>query len=229
MYFIEWYMRRIECYSCGNKYAQLALHWNAQGCEWPKFDDYQMEIMKGLLLGDADIKSGTNGSIFRLRMTNKKFLEWVSTKLSPLSRGVFLSENSKQQKESALRGGLEGISNKSQFSDLYGLRTLTHPQVDDLYEWYSTGQKRYPNKITEEMLRMWYVTDGNKNPSGIRLTCNAQLDKREDVLKMLESIDYICNPSFNDDGRIRVSSDNSRTFWRRTEPPTGFKYKWPSD
>lgn len=219
-------MRRIPCYSCGEEYAQIALHWNGQKCSFPDFTDKQMELMKGLLLGDADIKSGVNGSIFRLRMTNKKFLHWVNSKLSPLSRGVFLSETSEQQKESALRGGLSGVSNESEFNKLYGLRTVTHPKVDELLDWYSTGEKRYPDHLTEEMLKMWYVTDGHKNPFGIRFTCNSQLDSREQVLKMLESIDYINDTSFNDDGTITVSCKDSKLFWERTNPPPGFEYKW---
>ena len=64
-------MQKIKCYSCGNKYGQIALHWNGEKCDWPEFSDKQIELMKGLLLGDADIKEGTNGSIFRFRMTNK--------------------------------------------------------------------------------------------------------------------------------------------------------------
>lgn len=185
--------------------------------------------MKGLLLGDADIKKGTNGSIFRLRMTNKRFLEWVSTQLSPLSRGVFLSESADNQKESALRGGLEGVSNDSKFNDLFGLRTVTHPQIDELSSWYSTGQKRYPDSINENMLRMWYVTDGNIHPYGMRLTCNAQLDKRSEIENMITSIDYINQVSFNKDGTITISANESREFWKRNEAPPGFEYKWPDN
>jgi hypothetical protein len=220
-------MRRVECYSCGDKYAQLALHWNGQECDWPNFSDKQVELMKGLLLGDADIKKGTNGSIFRLRMTNKRFLEWVSSRLSPLSRGVFLSESSNKQKESALRGGLDGISDDSEFNDLFGLRTVTHPQIDELNDWYSSGQKRYPNSINENMLRMWYVTDGNIHPSGMRLTCNAQLDKSSEIEEMIKSVDYINSVSFNKDGTIIISSQDSNKFYKSTESPPGFEYKWP--
>jgi hypothetical protein len=220
-------MRKVTCHSCGNDYAQIALHWNGKECDWPEFTDKQMELMRGLLLGDADIKEGTNGSIFRLRMTNKRFLEWISSELSPLSRGVFLSENSRKQKESALRGGLDGVSDSSNFNNLYGLRTVTHPQVDELLDWYSTGKKRYPDNMTTEMLRMWYVTDGNIHPYGIRITCNAQLDSRHNIKELLKSVDYINSVSFNDDGTITISSKDSKVFWSKTEAPPGFEYKWP--
>jgi hypothetical protein len=185
--------------------------------------------MEGLLLGDADVKRGTNGSIFRIRVTNERFLEWVSARLSPLSRGVFLSASAKTQKESALRAGLDGASEDSEFSDLYGLRTVTHPQVDDLADWYSSGQKRYPDSITEEMLRMWYVTDGNIHPYGMRLTCDAQLDKKEEVKEMIQSIDYIDGVSFNKDGTIVIPAEQSREFYRRTKAPSGFEYKWDTE
>jgi len=187
-----------------------------------------MELMRGLLLGDADIKEGTNGSIFRLRMTNKLFLEWVSTKLSPLSRGVFLSESSDKQKESALRGGLKGVSEGSEFSDLYGLRTVTHPQINVLQSWYSTGQKRYPESMTYEMLRMWYVTDGWNQEGRMRIRCKQQADKPQDIKRMISSIGI--NPTIdNNNGVIRINSKQSREFLNSTNPPPGFEYKWPNN
>lgn len=221
-------MQKIECYSCGNEYAQVALHWNGKKCDWPEFSDKQIERMKGLLLGDADIKEGTNGSIFRLRMTNKKFLDWVDEKLTPLSRGVFLSENSEKQKESALRGNLTGVTDSSNFNDLYGLRTVTHPQVDNLLQWYSSGKKRYPDKITTEMLRMWYVTDGWNQENRIRIRCKQQSDRPEDIKQIMSSIDI--NHTFDSDrGVIRISSKDSRKFLSSTSPPPGFKYKWQNE
>jgi hypothetical protein len=219
-------VNELICPFCGKSYKQIALHWRGKKCNRPSFTDEQIEIMSGLLLGDGDIKPGTDGSIFRLRMTNKPFVEWVSSKLSPLSRGVFLSQNSTKQKESALRAELEGVTEDSDFKDLYGIRTVTHPQINQLRDWYSSGKKRYPDSITEEMLRMWYVTDGNKHPYGMRITCDAQKDVKEDVIDMIKEIDYIENPSFNKDGTITITADESREFMRNTEAPSGFEYKW---
>jgi hypothetical protein len=185
-----------------------------------------MELMRGLLLGDADIKEGTNGSIFRLRMTNKRFLEWVSTKLSPLSRGVFLSESSSQQKESALSANLKGTSEESEFSDLYGLRTVTHPQINELADWYDTGHKRYPDNLTTEMLRMWYVTDGWNHNNKVRIRCKQQSDKFDQVSNMFDKLgmDIYTDES---KGTIRLSSSSSSKFFDFTEAPPGFEYKWP--
>lgn len=183
--------------------------------------------MSGLLLGDADIKKVTNGSIFRLRMTNRPFLEWVSEQLSPLSRGVFLSETKERQKESAIRGNLEGVSNSSKFNDLYGIRTVAHSQVNELNNWYSTGQKRYPDRITEEMFRMWYVTDGNKRDGDMRITCVDQTDSKENITSIMENLDFINSFTYDtNEGTIRISREDSRTFWEKTEPPIGFEYKW---
>jgi len=221
-------MQRIKCYSCGEDFAQIALHWNGQRCGWPHFSNEQIELMKGLLLGDADIKSGVNGSIFRLRMTNKDFLDWVSMRLYPLSRGVFLSEDSEKQKKSAIRGGLKGVSEQSEFKDLYGLRTVTHPQINKLNEWYSSGEKRYPNNITEKMFLMWYVTDGWKNNNSIRIRCISQSDKGEEIISLIETLGFVEGVTFNTDkGIIRINSSDSKKFWQITEAPPGFDYKWP--
>lgn len=221
-------MRSITCHSCGDKYSQIALHWNGKECEWPEFSEKQMKLMRGLLLGDADIKSGTNGSIFRLRMTNKKFLEWVSSELSPISRGVFLSEDSEAQKESALRGELEGVTDNSEFNDLYGVRTVTHPQVNKLNDWYSTGKKRYPESITKEMFRMWYVTDGWNSRNNIRVRCVDQSDLANETISKIDNLKFVSSSTFDEGrGTIRISSEDSREFFRTTSPPPGFEYKWP--
>lgn len=219
-------MKKVTCHQCGNEFGQIALHWNGKQCEWPEFTDKQMEMMCGLLMGDADIKSGTNGSIFRLRMTNKQFLEWVSTKLSPLSRGVFMSETSDSQKESALRGGLDGVSDSSTFKNLYGVRTVTHKQIDELSGWYDSGQKRYPNTMTGEMLRMWYVTDGWNHNDSMRIRCKQQSDRFDKVISLLDSID-ITAIADESHGTIRITSEDSTEFFNSTEAPPGFEYKWP--
>jgi hypothetical protein len=76
---------------------------------------------------------------------------------------------------------------------------------------------------------MWYVTDGNIHPYGMRLTCDAQLDKKEEVKEMIHSIDYIDGVSFNEDGTIVIPAEQSREFYRRTKAPSGFEYKWDAE
>jgi len=196
----------------------------------PTFSEKQIEVMKGLLLGDADIKSGTSGSIFRIRITNKEFLNWLDDFLSPLSRGVRFAESGDSKKEKAINNNLSGVTQSSEFKDMYSLRTVTHPQINQLYNWYKSGQKRFPNTITTEMFKMWYICDGWKHPHGVRIRCVQQKDRDNEIIDLLSSLDFIDRVTYSTkDEVIRLTSSNSKTFWKSTKAPKGFNYKWPQE
>lgn len=221
-------MRKLECPTCKNKYAQIALHWNRSECNWPKFSQNQMEVMRGLLLGDADIKKGTNGSIFRIRLTNCKFLKYLNELLHPLSRGVELQDSATERTE-RFAGALEGTGPDSEFSDLYCLRTITHGQIDELRSWYNDGKKVFPDKITDEMFRYWFVCDGWRHDgSSIRIRCVTQSDSFDRITEAIEADSNLEVSSVSTSkGVIRMTAESSRMFWDNYDPVPGFEYKWP--
>jgi hypothetical protein len=181
-----------------------------------------------LLLGDADIKPGTSGSIFRIRLTNKEFLLHLDELLHPLSRGVDLQDSGEERKE-RFAGELKGTGPDSDFSDLFCLRTVTHEQMNELRGWYGKDGKVFPDTITDTMFKYWFVCDGwRHDESSIRIRCVSQTD---DFGRIKESIEKNSNLQVSSTsktkGVIRMTAESSRRFWGNNEPGPGFEYKWP--
>lgn len=222
-------MRNTICPNCGGEYGQVTLHWKRSDCQFPEFSSDQMEILSGLLLGDADIKPGTDGSIFRLRITNKDFLDQLDEFLGPLSRGVRLHDTGQEKFKKSV-GVLKGTSESSEFSDMYGLRTVTHEQINELRDWYVGGKKVMPEEISNKMFKYWYICDGwNHENTSVRIRAKIP-DDLEHVADNVEKNSYLEASSVSTSkGVIRMTAESSREFWRRTEPVTGFEYKWEED
>jgi hypothetical protein len=219
-------MRSIECPECGSEYKQIGLHWNRSSCPKPRFTESQMEIMKGLLLGDADIHSNKGTSAFKIGMTNKEFLDWLHEKLQPLSRGIKLSKSGEKKKEEAIENGLSGVSEDSDFSDFYKLRTVASDEAKELRKWYSSGRKRYPDTITRDMFKYWYICDGWDCGRYIAIRCIDQSDRPDHTINLIEDIGINVTSFDTDRGIIRISAKSSRDFLDDTDPVPGFEYKW---
>lgn len=219
-------MRSIECPSCNSEYSQIGNHWNRSDCERPCFTDHQMEIMRGLLLGDADIHCTGGSCAFRIRMKNKEFLEWLHKKLQPLSRGVDLDQSGESKKKKAIENGLVGVSESSEFSDFYKLRTVSSDEAKQMRKWYSSGSKRYPEEISREMFKYWYICDGWICGRYMGIICLDQSDRPEHIIRLIEDIDLEVTSFDTDRGIVRISADSSRKFLDNTDPVPGFEYKW---
>jgi len=219
-------VKKISCPSCDNKYGQIALHWNRSDCEFPNFTEHQIEIMKGLLLGDADIQKSSGNCAFRIRSTNKDFLNWLDNELSPLSRGVKIEEDGESKKEVALKNELKGVTKDSTFKDLYSLRTVSTNETNELRSWYKSGKKRYPDNVSKKMLKYWYISDGWINGRYISIRCIDQSDDAEKVLSLIRDAGLEPTSFETDSGTIRISCSSSRDFLDSTKPVTGFEYKW---
>jgi hypothetical protein len=102
--------------------------------------------------------------------------------------------------------------------------------VDELREWYSSGQKRYPEEITPEMFRLWYVTDGWNRSNQVRIRCKQQSDEPDYIISLVQQLNFVDNATFDEEyGVLRISNQSSREFWRKFDPLPSFEYKWPSD
>lgn len=157
-----------RCPTCGRNYERLAMHWNRSDCQYEQFSPVQWQMLQGLLMGDADIhgRSDTNPH-FRVRMTNRPFLEYLDEQLGVLSKGLYLARDAEEQYRNAKSNQQQGISgfesvNRANYEDLWGLRTCSHPALREFEKWYDGSQKRFPKtlELTSQCCRMWYVCDG---------------------------------------------------------------------
>lgn len=156
------------CPHCGDEYQRLAMHWNRSSCRYPSFDDRQMELLAGILMGDGDLHDrGDTNPHFRVRTTKEQFLEALDSRLGVLSKGVFPARTADEQARTARQNqenGVEGFEtvNETGYSDLYGLRTCSHPELDRFRRWYDDGTKRFPEDIelTPTCAKAWFACDG---------------------------------------------------------------------
>jgi len=77
-------------------------------------------------------------------MTNREFLEYLDDVFGILSRGVYLDRSAEEMANQVLRNqsaGIEGFETvkEDSYNDLYGLRTVSHPNIHPFAEWYKTG------------------------------------------------------------------------------------------
>lgn len=226
-----------ECPSCGSEYTRLAMHWNRSECEYPSFSNSQWQLLKGLLMGDADIHglSDTN-SHFRLRMTKKRFLEHIDDRLGVLSKGVYLARTAKEQYETAVENQKNGVNgfetvNEEGYTALYGLRSCSHPMINKLGEWYSSGEKRYPKRLdlTPEITRMWYACDGwlaketNAKPRAMFKVTN-ESNRSDFLIQLFESKGF--SVGFSRQSIQVPHTETVRLLNWMGKPPVDFEYKW---
>lgn len=226
-----------QCPTCGSEYKRLAMHWNRSECQYHSFSGRQWEQLQGLLMGDADLHglSDTN-SHFRVRMTNKPFIEYLDSQWGILSKGAYQARSASKQYATAVQNqkrGVEGFDtvNKDEYSALYGIRTCSHPALNDFKEWYSEGEKRFPTDLTltPEVCRMWYVCDGwlaeesNANYRAMFKVSN-EVDRKEYLIELFDEAGFEVGFS-----RQAIQVPHVETVklldWMGSPPP-GFAYKW---
>jgi hypothetical protein len=213
------------------------MHWNRSDCPYPQFSDFQWELLVGLLMGDADLHGLSDPNPhFRLRMTNEPFLNALADRFGVLSKGVYLARDAKTQYETAKQNKEAGYEkfqtvNRERYSDLFGLRTCSHPALNEFRRWYDEGEKRYPKDLTltPVVTRMWFVCDGwlAKEASAsprIMFKVSNERDRTEFLIDLFDSAGF--DVGFSRDAIQVPYAETRRMLEWMGHPPAGFDYKW---
>lgn len=195
-----------KCPSCGESYSYLGSHWRGS-CSPPSLTDKERNIIIGCLLGDGHI--GSN----RLTITNsnQEYIKYLQEKLGYLSSNL----------------GKQSTTGKDSFK----LTTVTHSEIGELRNWYSSGSKKFPKtlKLTPTICKHWYCGDGSLGISGKKNRCIFTLTSQADQIEYIRSwfLDVGFNCTFCDPGRIYISTNETEDFleWMG-KPPDGMEYKW---
>lgn len=227
------------CHDCGGEYERLTMHWNRSPCDRLPFSENQLEMISGLLMGDGDLHHRDDPNpLFRVRMTNQQFLCHLNSEFGVLSRGVTLNRSAAEMYEQAVRNQQEGLDgfetvNKSNYNALYGLRTVSHPDLHRFKEWYGTDGKRFPEclELTPTILRMWYVCDGwlardseSTDSPRIMLKASNERYRQDFLIGLFEDIGFSAGFS-RDSVQISAYDTDAVLEWMGPSPP-GFLYKW---
>ena len=227
------------CPRCGKQFQRLAMHWQRSACERVGFTDSQLEHVRGLLMGDADIHGRNDPNpLFRLRMTNERFLHYVDELFGILSKGVSLERTATEMAKQAMENQANGVQgfesvNPSNYSSLYGLRTMSHPDLREFNQWYCSAGKRYPEdlSLTPELCRMWYVCDGwlatdstSTDRPRVMFKCTNERERQPFLTGLFDEEGF--DAGFSRDS-IQVSAHDTEQLlsWMGPAPP-GFEYKW---
>lgn len=215
------------CPECGKEFQVISQHWRHNESHCPEFTGEQLDILRGVLLGDGSIgKPNATNPMISVGNTNIQFLEHLSEIMGILS--------------TAIRVNKEPEGNSSPF---YSVKTKHHPQLENVYErWIDETGKHIPtNQISfnKEVMKYWYACDGGlswrKNGSG-----NWYADASIHVVTEINQVEDISRQISNDlepnvyknngESRISyVSSEADKFLEWLGEPIPGMDYKWETD
>jgi len=230
------------CHECGNEYQKIAQHWSASNCTYQQFSDYQHDVLTGLLMGDGWLSTCNKRPRISVELITKDYLTYLANEVFPVcSGGVNLKRTAKEAAEVSRKAGFRPNAKAENYSDIYSWQTTSHPELEQYREWYSTGEKCFPEDIelTPTMLKTWYVCDGfvhNDRYPGIALSNeHGARDKIDNMFREQGLTDYYWKVSKTDDkhatkpnATVRFRTAGADNFFRYVgSPPPGFEYKFP--
>lgn len=197
-----------SCPSCNQQYKRLGQHWSKGSCGWPKINPELDSVLTGLLLGDAYINE-MKPDQHRLVITSKseKFLYHLCSEWPWLFSDPYIYRSGE--------------------NDYYRSHTVAHPHFTDMREWYSSGEKKFPDDLELDPVstKYWYAGDGrlstqNTNPFARIATAN-EADRSEWLIELLP-VDATFSGNY-----INIRTDETQEFldWMG-DPVPGYEYKW---
>lgn len=121
------------------------------------------------------------------------------------------------------------------YSDVYVWYTSNNEEFQEFAEWYSTGEKVFPEDIdlTPTVLKYWYVCDGSlhqrQSSHRERFTIGLynEIDNKEKIKSMFLRKN-LPEPSFWTDGEAYWNvNETEELFEYIGKSLPGFEYKWP--
>jgi len=219
-----------RCPYCGNWYSQIGVHWARSDCDHPPICSYKMQLMRGMLPGDASINRSKKNPYFHSGMANKTFLKWLSGELDWLTSDVSKMRTAVETAK-LTRENLGSETNATDCVDLYRVLSRAHPQLQELADWYETGEKVFPFgwSPTPLELKMWYVSDGcfNWKQSGncyVQFESANEQDRGATIKGALEQYGFTANQSGTH--FYLTITDTADFFELIGDAPPGFEYKW---
>lgn len=221
------------CPDCGDSFEKIGLHWSRGSCNYPTPDGGVDDILTGLYMGDGSLAAhDSKNPYMRWNNTNKRFLEYVDSRLRWLSTGVRLRKSAEESAQQRLDRDQEGWTvDPENFNPIYATRTRRLPYFRKFKRWTETSQKRYPDDLdlTPTVAKYWYASDGTVNwmrthSARIAFTCRNEQDRERFMLSLFDRAGFEAKRSKH---MYYLSVRESEDFldWMGSSVP-GFEYKW---
>jgi len=223
-------------------YERLGRHWYHFSDHRPHFTQKEMEVLRGVLMGDGSLATSSVNPHIDIQMINEEYLEYLDDMFGCLSTGVRLEKTPRELAKSNKNEDFKEYDNPENYSPLYRLRTRNHPQLSVFESWYDSEKKQWDEgiELTPTVLKHYYACDGtlderkHPNSSSIRISAVLEEKNRQKVAKIFNDVGlpepnwvtYTC-----DSGRKVCSMDwkhdeSIEIFDYMGEPVEGFEYKW---
>lgn len=209
-----------ECPNGCGSYTNLAKHWaQSSSCDYPEVSEHQLDVIKGLLMGDGSINLQNQRWSGRLELSvvSEDFAYEAAEELGWLTNRVSVRQKS-------------GISKNEQ----YRLLTYSHPVFRELYnKWYPDSEKRFPDRLemNHTILRFWYLGDGSlkftvADTPYVSIRVNNEADRKDYLVSLFDQLGYKATCSSNE---IRVSTDDTKELLSNIDSVDDLSYKWETD
>jgi hypothetical protein len=221
------------CEYCGGEYERISSHWNWNEDHRTSLSNHQREIVTGLLLGDGWLNRGNKNPFVGVETVSNKYLEYLDNEFGILSTGVSMYRSAEENANREKGNNFISTNNKENYSNTYRWKTRSHPDLQEFADWYSTGEKVWPEDIelTPTVLKHWYCGDGNWNNSNsnnyIRISTVNEIINVNKIDNMFVQ-SGLPSPSNYDGSNLEFTVDDSKKLWEYMgEPLPDFEYKWP--
>lgn len=207
-------------------------------CDFPSFSKHQREIITGLLMGDGSLCVYKNQNpCIQSNMISQNYLEYVDKQFGIFGRGVSLYMTAEESAKQDIDSGFNSNACEENYHDVYRWASMSHPELKEFAEWYSSGEKEWPTDIelTPTVLKHWYCGDGHWNNGGRNNAIEiAMFNEIENTKKVSKMFDCAGLPTPNNYRTSKTKCDaqftveQSEELWDYMgEPLPDFEYKWP--
>lgn len=230
------------CRECGRGFDQIGHHWShpSVDCEPPELTVTQREIITGLLMGDGTCILPDKTPYVECGTTTRKYLEFLDEMFPLYGQGVRLQMTAENVASQSRKTGFLPDAKAENCSDVYRWRTKSAETFFEFRNWYSSGQKIFPEDIdlTPTVLKHWYCGDGNLNMGRrLRIYSSNESDNQDKINRYFENAGLPLPNRVHTYQSGYSDSDTNMIVWGRQrskelfeymgEPLPGFEYKWP--
>lgn len=232
----------VTCPDCGEEYTDLGKHWYYSPDHRPSFTEHQREIIIGLLMGDGSIDTCNKNPIIDIEMISPNYLEYLDEQFGCLTTGVSLKKTAAESAQHNRDREFSPNAKEENYSDMYRLRSRTHPELQEFADWYSSGEKVWPEDIelTPTVLKHWYCGDGHWHNSEanncISIAMANEISNTNKIDEIFRNVGIQAPSNYSSSerkgGSFTCNADftveQSKELWEYMgKPLPDFEYKWP--
>lgn len=238
----------VDCPNCERgPFEHIGQHWNkGDRCSEPQLTEEQEEVIAGTLMGDGCVSHTDKNPALSCLMINQRFLEHLDEMLGVFSTGVRLARTAEESAEENRERGFRPNADAEDYSDQYQLDTRNLEQLHKYEDWYSSGEKVWPEdlELTPTVLKYWYVGDGsyqvgeNQVRGNIVLSLNNEREHKDKIESYFHDGPGVTVDRWREyeapNGRIDCAAvfhadTSEQLFDYMGSPLPGFGYKWPDE